>query len=573
MDTFSFSGVSFSSNALLETIRDAEDPRKLMFAVWDGGKVTAVPYVECGPEKIFPPEANLNFVANLRLPAWTPPAIDPGDLFGDLGLVVSEFIDLSDDNLLSVRAQILATWYPHQSAVAPYLWLVGPFASGKSSFLRLLQCLCRQAIYVADIRASGLHKYINHGRTTLLFDEFDPGSSSCRALYPLLRAGSMPDAFVARDNGLGSLYGPKIFASRQLPGDAALESRSLVVRMYRTTKTLRRLDQEALDKIAAEFQNRLMLFRFTNSPLTAQENLPVADLAGLNPRTRDLAVSLMAPLGGNPEAIAQMLTIFKEHDDDVRLAQSLEPEWLAVETLFAQCHDRRSTGDSMSEMTIGNVASYLNSRLQQRGEDFKFSGRKIGVVLRGLGIRPIPLGNRGNGLRYTSMLKEQIHKLARQFNIDRRTIGYSGGLEAGYGGVPCALCEKFGVTGGLRFVDVSAKPRIPTQKNSRPPLLDPACRDEMNSGSKDLKQETEENCEGRSVAAERSEKASGVNIVTIVNIPRESMPSQVAIEIPKIAKRTHAKPFRICELTLEDRGGKGPFLTGRGTNWGPQSCA
>lgn len=483
MHKLSFSGVSFSSNALLETVRSAEDPRKLVFAIWDKGRVITVPYVERGREKIFPSEANLNFVANLRLPTWTLPVIDPGDLFDDLGRVFSEFIDLSDDGLLLVCAQILASWYRHQSAVAPYLWLVGPFASGKSTLLRLLQCLCRQAIYVADIRASVLHKYINHGKTTLLFDEFDPGSSSCRALYPLLRAGSMPDALVARNNGLGSLYGPKIFSSRQMPGDAALESRALVVRMYRTKKKLRRLDQEALNKIAAEFQNRLLMFRFTNSALTCQGSLPGADLEGLNPRTRDLAVSLMAPLGGKPQVIAQLLTILKERDNEVRIEQSLEPEWLVVETLFAMCHDRRSPGDSVSETTIGGVASCLNSRLQQRGEAFKFSPKKIGGVLRGLGIRPIPLGNLGNGLRYTSVMKEQIHKLAGHFNIDRRTIVYSGGLEAGYGGLACELCEKFGVTGGLRFVDVSVKPRILTRKNPRPYLFDPAYRDKVSSGS------------------------------------------------------------------------------------------
>jgi hypothetical protein len=442
--------------------------------------------VERGGEKIFPPEAKLNFVANLQLPTWPPPLLAPGDLFDDLGRVISGFIDLSDEGLLLVRAQILASWYRHQGAVAPYLWLVGPFASGKSTLLRLLRCLFRQAICVADMRASDLHNYINDGKTTLIFDEFDPRKPSCQALYPLLRAGTMPDAFVARNKSLGSLYGPKIFSSRQLPGDLALESRSLVVRMYRTNKTLRRLDQRALDKIAAEFQNRLLMFRFANSIATDQVNLPVADLEGLNPRTRDLAVSLMVPLSDKPDVIAKMVAVFKERDEELRIEQSLEPEWLAVETLFAQCHRRPGEG-ATSEMTIGGVASVLNSRLQTRGEDFKLSAKKIGVVLRGLSIRPIRLGNLGNGLQFTSVLREQIHKLARVYNIDRRTIMYLGGIEAGYGGEPCGLCEKFGVTGGLRFVDLSPKPRILNKGNPRGSLF--ARRDKTSSDSKYLEKE------------------------------------------------------------------------------------
>ena len=34
----------------------------------------------------------------------------------------------------------------------------------------------------------------------------------------------------------------------------------------------------------------------------------------------------------------------------------------------------------------------------------------------------------------------------------------SAALEFGYGGAPCALCEEFGLTGGLRFVEINKLP-------------------------------------------------------------------------------------------------------------------
>lgn len=46
------------------------------------------------------------------------------------------------------------------------------------------------------------------------------------------------------------------------------------------------------------------------------------------------------------------------------------------------------------------------------------------------------------------------------------------------------LCEKFGVTGGLKFVYVSGKPRILIQEKVRPPPFDPACKDKVSSESK-----------------------------------------------------------------------------------------
>jgi hypothetical protein len=474
MLTCSFSGQEFPPQSLIETVRSADDPQRLQFAIWDGSNVTLVPHIERGGEKIFPQERNTKFLKHLRLPIWPSQHREPGDLFNDLGNVISDFIDLSPEALLLVRAQILVSAYPHSVDVAPYLWLVGPFASGKSTLLRLLQCLCRRAILVADVRAGSLHKYIDDGKNTLLLDEFELDKSRNRALIPLLRAGSMPGAFIANGNGLDSVYGPKIFASRQPPPNIALASRSLVVRMFRTRKTLRKLDTNALDTIAAEFQPRLLMFRFMNSVPSAVGNVSSPDLEALTLRTRDLAIALTTPLHDKAEAIARLLAILKEHDDELIVEQCLEPEWLTIETLFASCHDHRINKDAICESTVGGISSQLNLMLERRGENLKFTARKIGSVLRGLGIRPIPFGNMGNGLLFTSVLKRQIHQLARQFGIDRRTIGLSGGLEAGYGGRPCALCEELGLTAGLRFVDANPGPRPKAPDWSRPRLFDPA---------------------------------------------------------------------------------------------------
>ena len=433
MPTYGYSGIYFPAHAVFETVRGEKDPRTLMFAVWDGVKVSTVPYLERDLVKIYPPEAKLSYADRLHLPTGVAASDLPGDLFDDLGKTISEFFDLTEEGLLVLRAQILNTWHPPQDGVVLYLWVVGPFASGRSNLLRLLLRLCRHAINIADVGASSLHKFIRHGDTTLLFDEFDPGSARCQALYPLLRAGSLPDGCVARTGDLNSVYCPKIFASRQLPGDAALESRTVVIEMFRATKKLRPLNQSALDQIGSEYQNRLLTYRFMKALQADRANLPTKDLE-----------------------------------------QSLEPEWLVVETLFDLCHDRKGVA-SMCEFTFGGIADHLNSRLQSRGESFGFTAKKIGLVVRGLAIRPIPLGNQGNGLRLTCPLKEQVHKLPRQFSIDRRSIGFSGGLEAGYGGVPCELCERFGVTGGLKFAAPS-RPRVQNRPR-RPSLLDPAFRD------------------------------------------------------------------------------------------------
>jgi hypothetical protein len=113
------------------------------------------------------------------------------------------------------------------------------------------------------------------------------------------------------------------------------------------------------------------------------------------------------------------------------------------------------------EILVGGIAYDVNHKLEKHGEDLRLSAKKVGLVLRSLGIHTVRLGRRGRGLQLNSGLKRKIHGLARQLGIDRRCIAMSHALEVGYGGVPCELCEEFGVTGGLRFVEIN---KIPQRK-------------------------------------------------------------------------------------------------------------
>jgi hypothetical protein len=96
--------------------------------------------------------------------------------------------------------------------------------------------------------------------------------------------------------------------------------------------------------------------------------------------------------------------------------------------------------------------------------------RRGGLVLRSLGLRTVRLGRWGRGLRITPGLGRKVHEIARQLGIDRRTIPTVEGLESGYGGLQCACCEEFGLTGRLKFVPVN-KPREPSVRFPPPPPL------------------------------------------------------------------------------------------------------
>jgi hypothetical protein len=196
------------------------------------------------------------------------------------------------------------------------------------------------------------------------------------------------------------------------------------------------------------------------------------DLKGLSPRVKQIARALTAPLLGDPESTSTLLTILGELDGEARIERSLEPEWLVAETLLDVCHEGMENGRTVSEILVGGVAAQVNQKLEAQGEDIRLGAKEVGLVLKSLGVRTVRLGRMGRGLNFTSVLKRKIHAIAAQLGIDRRAIATLTGLEFGYGGAPCALCEEFGLTGGLRFTKSN---RIPPQNHrlsGRDPLYD-----------------------------------------------------------------------------------------------------
>ena len=148
------------------------------------------------------------------------------------------------------------------------------------------------------------------------------------------------------------------------------------------------------------------------------------------------------------------------------MERALEPEWVVGEALFSLCHEGMEKDLLVSEILVGGVAAHVNRRLEIRGEDFRLSARKAGATLKSLGVRTERLGRLGRGLRFGSALRRQIHEIAMQLGIDRRTIAPLTALEQGYGGAACSLCEQWGLTGGLRFAEI---PKLPRDGHAPPP--------------------------------------------------------------------------------------------------------
>jgi hypothetical protein len=251
-------------------------------------------------------------------------------------------------------------WFVDKLAVAPYLWICGPPGSGKTTLLRLLHCLCRRPVLIAGSIPSWFYSLPALLRPTLLLDELQlSGTQHSWALECWLRAGNAHGVPVAVRGQLVDGFGAKVLCSRQPASDSALASRALHISMIPSCKNLQALDEETVQRIADDFQARLLMFRLQHYREFQPEPI---DHSQFNPRIRDMVCALLLPLRGEKEFLAPLYEALEEQLRQAAIEKADEPEALVTIALFCYCHDAE-----FSAVLVGQIAAKVNEQVNVTG--------------------------------------------------------------------------------------------------------------------------------------------------------------------------------------------------------------
>jgi hypothetical protein len=141
---------------------------------------------------------------------------------------------------------------------------VGPPGSGKTTALRILSLVWRRSLLTADITSAAFYDFCHRMHPTILIDETRTAGEP-RALLHLLRSSSSRGFVGLRKDKAQLAYGPKVLSWVELPNDAALNSRCIVIPMHRTSRTnLKSPDDPKVLEFAERVRMRLLQFRFEN---------------------------------------------------------------------------------------------------------------------------------------------------------------------------------------------------------------------------------------------------------------------------------------------------------------------
>jgi hypothetical protein len=258
---------------LVEMIEDPNNAVNSLFAVYKIGTAQYAARVDREDRVLVPVPRGQGIFKHVRLFRGAHPCASSAVLLGGIGELVLACVDISMDDASLIAAFVISTWFIESLPVAPYLALVGPPRSGKTTLLQVLNLVCRRPLLTADLTSAGFYEVYEKLSPTLLVDETLTAGSR-RELFHLLKTGTTRGSVTLRKGRSLKAFGPKVISCTELPNDSALNSRCVIIPMQETNRTdlAKPMDKKMLD-IADALQKQLLQYRLETTIRCACQKL------------------------------------------------------------------------------------------------------------------------------------------------------------------------------------------------------------------------------------------------------------------------------------------------------------
>jgi hypothetical protein len=397
-------GEIFGDGAMIELVSGSSEPNKPDLLLWNGSKAIVRPRVEHGGCIYEAPELPPSLYRATRFPSRCSDYGSARDLFAAITDLFKQHLDLPERESSLLACFSIGTWLADRLPIAPTLTISGPDQELGIDVLRLLSCLCRHPLMLAEVTPAGFRSLPRQMSLTLLLNqqELKPNmqrllcASKYRGLHLPGNRGSVVD-----------LYGPKaIFCGN----DAALDILDGgVIHISATPSQLKSsaLDDQVQNKIANDFQPRLLMYRLKNSGKVRES----VDVSKFTFATRPLARILAACFPEDSELARDTVQLLQPQDEEVRGQRSCDVNCAIVEILRGTIHDRKQKA-----VRIDELAKFVNALLRSRGETLIYSPEEIGWKLHGLNI---PRHNSSSGRQVVlgRNTSQSVHRLAQAYDL------------------------------------------------------------------------------------------------------------------------------------------------------------
>jgi hypothetical protein len=357
--------------SLIEMIEDPNNSSRSLLAVWKDGVVHIADRFRCRDRILVPIPRNQHIIKHVRFPQGVESCVSVKAVLARMHRIFSECLDLSVEYICLLSFFVLSTWLIEQLPVAPYLALVGLPRSGKSTALSVLRLLCRSALLTTDITAAAFYRACERLTPTLLIDETGTAGEQ-RTLLHLLRTGTTRDGIALRKNESFNTFGAKVVSWADLPDDAALNSRCVIIPTNETHRiNLTKPFSPEIVQAADAVQKQLLQLRFEKYKTLSLPKFPGDEK--LYSRTRDLCIAFALPVAEITESCEWLVKNFTSQQKSGR--EPLSPRQATVlQYLFDAIHERPGAYAWIIQDLTNQLNRYIRQTREPDRTDFLYQG-------------------------------------------------------------------------------------------------------------------------------------------------------------------------------------------------------
>ena len=413
-------GESFPS-AMIDLVSDSSDSYRLNLLLWDGSSATVAPRIEYGRSTY---EAIALEASLVHAVQWPKRPIQYGStrsLFERVLSLITQLVEISVTSARLLTHFVFSTWFPDRLSLSPGFAILGPADSEGVQLLRLLRCLCRRSMLLAEASHASLLSLPLQLSPTLLMNR------------PMLTRPLRSFLSMSNRRGLGTVKRGKVlevccpkaayFGMDAIPQDIA--SVMIQVPLSATTPKMSPLGEGALNTITLELQGKMLAYRLTN-----YSRIRLSDLRGVNftDQTRELAINLAACIVDDAGLAGGVVPLLKEQDDHVRGQPDRKLDAAILGAVLACLHEKKSDRVQVKEIT-----ALANTLLRTQGEIVEYRPEEVGHRLDGFSLWRTRQ-NEGMFLLLGRDTSRLVHRLA---------LGYGVGWDVNSAG-GCPDCQLLG---------------------------------------------------------------------------------------------------------------------------------
>ena len=399
-------GEEFADGTIIELVSSPPGCFKPDLLVWNGKRSRSATRAEHDGHTYEALEMDPRVYDAIRFPNRCENYGSACVLFDEMRGLFHDRMKISEADAARCTCVAMTSWLVDRSQSALALALSCSDENRGIDALRLLACLCRRPLLLAELTSAGFRSLPMHLQPTLLIDQQHLGlplqrllcASNHRGLHVPGNAGQLLDVFGAK----------AIFSCDEQALDALGPSAIRIFLGQQSSDDTLSLDDSARNQIADRFQPRLLMFRLRNLVRPRKSGL---DLSKFTPAMRPPARTIADCFAEDPRLARDAVQLLEAQDQELRAQRYLDPQCAALEVLITLIHQGKP-----QEIQVDELTRDVNTLLWSRGEFLEYRPEEMGWRLRAMKL-PRHTDSSGRKIILGREMSLRIHQLARDYDL------------------------------------------------------------------------------------------------------------------------------------------------------------